>query len=68
MARYVCTRKCFHGLKLYRIGDYAKFKRTQDGPKGKDGKLTHFEKVAEEALFIEESKPGPKVKVNEKEI
>jgi hypothetical protein len=68
MAKWICTEKCFHNLILYRIGDPARFKRPQDGPKGKDGKLAHFEKVAEDTPIIEENKSGPKVKVNEKEI
>lgn len=64
--RYRCTRKCFHGLRLYRIGDYAKFKNASDGPQDKKGKLQFFEIVDDGSPPIE--KAGPKVKVNEKVI
>ena len=67
--KFICTKKCYHGGILYRIGSMARFKRPQDGPKNHDGKLIHFEKISEAAPIEEKSdKLGPKVKVNEKEV
>ena len=45
MPKFVCTKRCFHGLRLYRLGDYGKFTKASDGPQNHDGKLIHFEKL-----------------------
>ncbi len=47
MAKFVCTKKCYHGGSLYRRGDLAKFTKASDGPKNHQGKLIHFEEIPE---------------------
>ncbi len=66
MARYICTEKCFHMLKLWRPGEIAEFAdgehpvsselKYKDGTIArKAGEVRHFRK-------IEEGKPIPAVR------
>jgi len=66
--KYVCTKKCFHNLKLYRIGDYAVFQNAKDGPNDKKGKLIYFEPVEVITAVIPEKKYAVGVKVNNQEV
>jgi hypothetical protein len=69
MIRYVCTKKCYHGRKLYRVGDYANFRDAKDGPHDKKGALIHFEPVEDGSPLPEKAKPRKTgAKVNEKDV
>lgn len=64
--QFVCTKKCFHGSKLYRVGDYAKFASAEDGPKNHEGGLIHFEPIDSDQPFVRRSHTT--VKVNNKDV
>lgn len=59
--KYVCTKKCFHKLKLYRVGNYAIFNSAKDGPQDKKGRLINFEPIE---VVGPTPKPEVSVKVN----
>ena len=67
--RYICTRKCFHNGRLYRIGNTAIFKSAKDGPQDKKGKLINFEPYeVSDGPPVVKSRAEVSVKVNNEEV
>lgn len=43
MAKYICTKPCWYGKHLFRLGEVAEF--DEDYPKDIKGDLCHFRKI-----------------------
>lgn len=67
MAKYQCTKKCFHNLRLFRVGEIVTAK-AEALPHDKEGKVIHFREIESEAVLdLDSPNPGEvEVKVNDK--